>query len=217
MLLDIASHKQNKPIGKIRQRNEDIIISAAEFEFAAHGYHGATMNNIAKRAELPKSNVHYYFKNKMALYAEVLSNILELWDNALNILSVEADPSSALQEYIHRKMQFAQAYPLASRVFAKEILSGAPNLNDYFSDEYREWFSGKTQVFYDWQAQGKIETVDPASVIFLIWSSTQHYADFAVQIAAAKGKAQLDQDDFEQAEQTITRVVLCGLGLKYLD
>lgn len=214
MLLDLASHKSEKPAGKIRQQNEKKIIAAAEREFALHGYAGATMNNIAQRAEVPKSNVHYYFKNKLQLYAEVLTSILDLWDSALNELDASEEPEVCLRNYITTKMAFSRKYPYASCVFAKEILSGAPRLKDYFTTGYQEWFSRKTRVFEAWIEQGKMQSVDPAHVIFLIWSSTQHYADFSVQISAAIGKKRLTKEDFDKATETLITIIFNGIGIK---
>ena len=216
MLLNIASHKGEKSGGRIRQKNEEIILAAAEVEFAAHGFKGATMNSIALHAGLPKSNIHYYFKNKLKLYAEVLANIIDLWDSALNELKSDDDPAEALTIYLATKMRYARENPLASRIFAKEILSGGPRLDDYFNDEYRRWFKTRTQVFKDWAAQGKIDNIDPAHIIFLLWSSTQHYSDFTLQISAAMNKTELDAKDFDKATQSLTRIVLQGIGVKSL-
>ena len=214
MLMEIGSHRSDKTGGRIRQKNEQIIIAAAEAEFAANGFKGATMNNIALKAGLPKSNIHYYFKNKLQLYIEVLINIIDLWDNALNELDADSEPAAALREYIAAKMRFSREYPLASRVFAKEILSGAPRMKQYFSDGYREWFQRKTEVFTKWAQQGKIDAIEPAHIVFLLWSSTQHYADFEVQIAAALGKKSLSKKDFDEATEVLTKIIIRGIGYK---
>ncbi len=212
MLLELESHRGGKPTGRIRQKNEQRIISAAEIEFANHGYKGATMNNIALLAKLPKSNIHYYFKNKLNLYAEVLASILDLWDSALNQLDSEEDPSVALQEYIVTKMRFARENPLSSRIFAKEILSGAPRLEEIFSDDYHRWFKSKTRVFKTWAKQGKIDSIEPAHIIFLIWSATQHYSDFSVQIAAAMGKKSLSKADYDAAAKSLVTIITRGVA-----
>ena len=214
MLLQIDAHRGGKIAGRIRQKNEQLIISAAEEEFARHGYKGATMNGIASRAGLPKANLHYYFNGKLALYAAVLSGILELWDGTLNELRVEDDPAVALPAYIAAKMRFSRDFPLASRIFAIEILNGAPNLTDYFNDDYRQWFRARTDVFGRWAELGKIAPIDPAHLIFLLWSSTQHYADFAVQISAALGREQLTDADLQAATATLTQIILRGCGIE---
>jgi TetR/AcrR family transcriptional regulator len=214
MLFKIAAHRGRKRPSRIRRKNEQLIISAAEEAFARHGYKGASMNDIAQRAGLPKANIHYYFNNKLELYAAVLSGIIELWDGTLNELTADDDPAQVLPRYIAAKMRFSRDYPLASRIFAIEILNGAPNLVGYFDDEYRRWFRSRTEVFRAWMQQGRIAPVDPAHLIFLLWSATQHYADFSVQIRAALGRDTLHDGDFEAATQTLTQVILQGCGIR---
>jgi TetR/AcrR family transcriptional regulator len=213
MLFRIDAHGGRKIAGRIRQKNEQLILSAAEQEFARHGYKGATVNSIAQRAGLPKANVHYYFNNKLELYAAVLSGIVELWDGTLNEMHADDDPATVLPAYIAAKIRFSREYPLASRIFAIEIINGAPNLEGYFNDQYREWFRGRTEVFRTWAAQGKIAAIAPEHLMFLLWSSTQHYADFAFQIQASLGKEALTQQDYEAATQTLTQIVLRGIGV----
>jgi len=213
MLFRIDAHRGRKVAGRIRQKNEQLIISAAEEEFARHGYKGATVNNIAQRAGLPKANIHYYFNNKIELYAAVLSGIIELWDGTFNELTPADDPAIVLPDYIAAKIRFSREYPLASRIFAIEIINGAPNLVGYFNDEYREWFRGRTEVFRAWIEQGKIAAIDPAHLIFMMWSATQHYADFAYQINASLGREALNDEDYEAATRTLTQVILRGIGV----
>lgn len=214
MPLDINSHTGEKPAGRIRQRNEQRILAAAEQEFATCGFKGASIREIAIRANLPKANIHYYFKNKLGLYFAVLSDIIDLWDSTLSNLKPEDDASESLTHYLRRKIEFSRDHPLASRIFASEIISGGPNLNDYFSEGYETWFRSRTAVFEQWQQQGKLDAnITPGHLIFLLWSSTQHYADFALQISSALGKPELDDDDYEQAINTLTHIILKGCGI----
>ena len=214
MTVDVEKDAPN--VGRIRQKNEEVILRAAEEEFALYGFKGASMQKIADRAELPKANLHYYFKNKLGLYTAVLKQAIELWDNTLNDLTPEHNPAEVLPEYIREKIHFASAYPLASRLFAKEIISGAPQLQDYFSDGYQAWFDQRTAVFQSWIDQGKMDPIDPAHLIFLLWSSTQHYADFAVQIESALGSHPLANSHYDSASDTLIHIILkgCGVSLK---
>ncbi|WMP18857.1 TetR/AcrR family transcriptional regulator [Thiothrix lacustris] len=216
MLIHVESHKQDKSVGRIRQQNESKIIAAAEIEFARHGYKGASIQNIAERSGLPKANIHYYFRSKQGLYAAVLSNILNLWDEVLSELDPEGDPAQELEAYIRAKMALSRDYPLASRIFGIEIMHGGPHLKEYFQDGYVDWFKGRTAVFETWIAQGKMNPVDPAHLVFLLWSSTQHYADFSCQIDAALGKQQamLDATEFDKAADTLLHIILQGCGIR---
>ena len=139
MTFEVPAHSSNgKPAGRIRQKNEEAIIKAAEEEFARHGFKGTSMNTIAQNVGLPKANLHYYFSNKLGLYLAVLSNILELWDSTFNHLTVDDDPAEALDRYIRAKMEFSRRHPKASRIFAMEVISGGDCLSQYFNQNYLE-------------------------------------------------------------------------------
>ncbi|HCN47417.1 MAG TPA: TetR family transcriptional regulator [Pseudomonas sp.] len=215
MTLEVPAHRTlaAKPAGRIRQKNEQAIIQAAEDEFARHGFKGTSMNTIAQNAGLPKANLHYYFTNKLGLYIAVLSNIIELWDSTFNALNVEDDPAEALAHYIRAKMEFSRRNPQASRIFAMEIISGGTCLTDYFSQDYREWFKGRAGVFQAWIDAGKMDKVEPVHLIFLLWSSTQHYADFATQICQVTGRTRLTKQDMEEAGNNLIHIILKGCGL----
>ncbi|MNO40880.1 HTH-type transcriptional regulator RutR [compost metagenome] len=217
MTLEVPAHRlsaSGKPAGRIRQKNEQAIIQAAEDEFARHGFKGTSMNTIALKAGLPKANLHYYFTNKLGLYIAVLSNIIELWDSTFNALSVEDDPGEALSQYIRTKMEFSRRNPQASRIFAMEVISGGSCLNEYFSADYREWFRGRAAVFQAWIEAGKMDPVDPVHLIFLLWGSTQHYADFATQICQVTGRSRLTKQDMEDASNNLIHIILKGCGIK---
>lgn len=215
MLIELESHSTNKPAGRIRQLNERKIIDAAEIEFSRHGYKGTSIQNIAERAGLPKANIHYYFSSKLELYGEILTSILELWDSALNEMRPEDDPAIALSAYIRSKIEFSRRYPLASRIFGLELMAGGEHLREYYQEGYVDWFRKRTAVFNAWIEQGKMDPVDPAHLIFMLWSTTQHYADFSYQITAALGtEDELSEADFATATETLTQVILKGCGIR---
>ncbi len=217
MSLEVPAHRlsaSGKPAGRIRQKNERAIIQAAEDEFARHGFKGTSMNTIALKADLPKANLHYYFTNKLGLYIAVLSNIIELWDSTFNHLHVDDDPGEALSRYIRTKMEFSRRNPQASRIFAMEVISGGQCLSEYFSADYRDWFRGRAAVFEAWIAAGKMDPVDPVHLIFLLWGSTQHYADFATQICQVTGRSRLTKQDMEDASNNLIHIILKGCGVQ---
>ncbi|MCY1351634.1 HTH-type transcriptional regulator RutR [compost metagenome] len=214
--LHVPAHSPNasgKPAGRIRQKNEQAILEAAEKEFAQHGFKGTSMNTIAQAVGLPKANLHYYFSNKLGLYIAVLSNVLELWDSTFNTLTVDDDPAEALARYIRAKLEFSRRQPYASRVFALEVIGGGHCLSAHFNQDYQAWFRGRAAVFEAWIAAGKMDPIDPTHLIFLLWSSTQHYADFASQIASVSGRTRLTKPDFEAASRTLIHIILKGCGL----
>jgi TetR/AcrR family transcriptional regulator len=200
--------------GRIRERNWGKILQAAEEEFALNGYKGATIQGIAERAGLPKSNVLYYFSNKKRMYSAMFDDILGRWNKVFSDISPEDDPAQALDSFIRTKVEMSRRYPLASRLFAMEIIQGAPFLMDHLRTNMREWVRGRAEVIQYWIDDGRMAQVDPVQLIFLIWSSTQHYADFQVQILMVENKAEYEQRDFDHATDFLTEVILRGCGLE---
>lgn len=210
----MTDNTKNYKTGQIRLDTQAKILAAAEVEFAEYGFKGASMMNIAKRAELPRPNVHYYFKNKLELYYRVLMDIIEFWNNAFNQISADDDPAIAISSYIRAKTMYSKTHPLASKIFAAEIIHGAPHLTEYLNTDFREWFSAKSSVIQAWIDQGKMDAINPTYLIFQIWASTQYFADFGIQVATVLEKPELEGDDFDAIANNLTHVILKGCGLK---
>jgi TetR/AcrR family transcriptional regulator len=202
------------PRERARAKIEATILSAAEAVFAEHGFSGASMSEIARRAGIPKPNLHYYCKTKEELYQRVLRRILDLWLGTADEIQAESDPAAALTHYIAAKIDIARRHPLASRVFANEVIHGAPRIGDFLENELQGWVAKKSKVIDGWVRAGRMRPVDPRHLFFMLWAATQTYADFAVQIAAVLGRKQLKPADYERATQQTTEIVLRGCGLR---
>ena len=200
--------------GKIRIDNQQKIIEAAEIEFAQSGFKGASIMSIAKRAGLPRPNIHYYFDNKLELYNKVLMDTLELWNQIFNQFSADDDPAEALSAYIRAKVMHSKMHPLASKIFTNELINGAPHLAEYLNKDFRKWLRSKSSIIQSWIEQGKMDPVDPFHLMFLIWSSTQYYADSSVQVTAALGKKKISAKDFDAIADSLVHIILKGCGIK---
>ena len=201
-------------VGDIRKKNKALILNAAKKEFVTFGFEGASIKRIAERANIPRANIHYYFANRGELYQELLSNIVSIWNSTFDSLSIEDDPKTALSAYIRSKVMYSRDEPDASRIFASEIIHGAPVLNDYLSTDFKVWVQTKVDVIQYWIKQQLIDDINPYHLLFLIWGATQHYADFNVQVLAAMDKAEMDEQSFDAVVNSITTIVLKGCGVK---
>ena len=218
---DGAPHLPQRPVasgkkgmrGQMREANETLILDAAEQVFAGAGFGGATMAAIAEAAALPKANLHYYFGNKRTLYRAVLARVLDDWLVPVQGITPEADPRTALETYIRDKMRMAFARPQASRVFANEVLHGAPEISDMLATTLNPLVREKAAVIDGWIAQGRMRAVDSTYLFFTIWAATQTYADFAVQVQAVLGVGVLDAAQQHRATRHVLDMVLRGCGL----
>ena len=196
---------------RIQLRNEERILDAAQEVFATYGYQGATIDEVADRAGISKPNLHYYFKRKRDLYLAVLRRTLEIWLVPLRELDRNGDPAEEIGNYIAQKVQLSRRFPAASRVFANEIVQGAPFLKGYLQTNLRQVVERKAAVIQHWIDEGKLAPIDPYHLIFLIWAATQHYADFIPQIKAVMNVSRLTQGHFRKVEQSLSRIILHGV------
>ena len=181
---------------RIQKKNRAAILDAALNVFSAHGFRGATVDQIASEAGLSKPNLLYYFPSKEAIHTALLSGLLEVWLAPLHTLDENGDPLEEILAYIHRKLQMSRELPRESRLFANELVQGAPRIHDALSEDLKQLVDNKTTILTRWMDQGKIARVHPYHLMFSIWALTQHYADFDVQVRAILG----GEDPFEGAE-----------------
>ncbi|MGY6696974.1 MAG: TetR family transcriptional regulator C-terminal domain-containing protein [Roseinatronobacter sp.] len=167
---------------RIQTRNRQIILEAALEVFSNHGFRGATLDQIASQAGLSKPNLLYYFDSKEAIHRDLLTRLLDTWLDPLRMLNPEGDPQTEILAYMRRKLDMSRAFPRESRLFANEILQGAPRIERFIRTELRILVDEKARLFQSWADAGRIARVDPYHLIFSIWAMTQHYADFAAQI-----------------------------------
>lgn len=194
-----------------RRRGEELILRIAEEVFANLGFQGATMTEIGKRAGLPKANIHYYFSSKAKLYQRVIDDVFTVWLEAANQFDDHDDPRKALTAYIGAKMELARSRPNGSKVWANEIIHGAPMIRDYLETHLLEWCVSREARIQSWIDRGMMRPVNPRYLLYMIWASTQHYADFGTQINVLNNGEPLSDRAFEQAKQTLIDVILNGL------
>lgn len=197
-----------------REAQELKILAAAEEVFAEQGFNGASVEAIAERSGLSKQNMLYYFPSKESLYQHVIKDILDLWIEKMDLMEQAGDnPSVMLENYIRGKLALSYTRPLGSKVFANEVISGAEHLQGYIKNNLLPQLDADIALVNSWIDQGLMDSIEPKHLFFTIWATTQTYADFSAQISLALGKERLDEDDFIQAGDFLTHVLLKGMGL----
>lgn len=175
------------PQTRIQQKNSEAILDAALEVFSQHGFRGATLDQIAEVAGLSKPNLLYYFASKEAIHGALLSELMHTWLDPLHQMDPQGDPVTEILAYVHRKLEMSRDFPRESRLFANEILQGAPRIHDAIAGELTALVDEKSTVLRGWMDQGRIARVHPVHLIFSIWALTQHYADFDAQVRIVLG------------------------------
>jgi len=206
--------KRNGARGAIREERERAILAAAEEVFAEYGYGGATTGRIAERAGIPKASLHYYFPTKEALYRRVVDSIFTIWLEAAASFDRCDDPVEAITRYVDTKMEISRARPYGSKVWANEIIQRAPMIQDYLETTLKQWTASRVAVIEGWIASGRIAPIEPRALLYMIWATTQHYADFGHQIRTLNEGRELSDAQWAEAKRTVTEVILRGIGAR---
>ena len=202
---------QTRKRTRIQVEKEEKILDGALEVFSRYGYRGATVDQIAEASGMSKPNLLYYFRRKHDIYVAVLRRTLEMWLRPLEKIDESGDPAEELTRYIAKKLEFSRTNPQESRLFASEIIQGAPQLRAVLERQVHDLVESKVAVLRTWAGQGKIIDVDPCHLIFMIWATTQHYADFESQIAAVlpdRGRNEVIDDAYAPLTDIFLRGIL---------
>jgi TetR/AcrR family transcriptional regulator len=189
-----------------------MLLKAAERVFAEQGFAGATTAAIARSAGVPKANLHYYFATKEGLYRAVIERVLNAWLDAASSFDTSEDPRLALTAYISAKMDLARAMPLASRIWSAEIMRGAPIIQDFLDTTLSQWVAKREAAVRRWIAAGKLKPLEPRVLFYMIWATTQQYANAAHEMATLNGGEPLDDAAFERAKRQVITTILGGVA-----
>jgi len=196
---------------RIQGINRGIILDAALEVFSAYGFRGSTIDQIAAKAGMSKPNLLYYFPRKEDIYVTVLEKTLEDWLTPFRDIDPDGDPVEELRKYTIHKMKMSAAQPASSQLFANEILHGAPAIQDFLKTNLKRLVDEKAGVIRTWIADGRLAPVDPYHLIFMIWATTQHYADFDVQVQAILPEETRQPDFFDRAADAVLAILLNGI------
>jgi len=196
---------------RIQTEKRQIILDAALDVFSQHGFRGATIDQIADAAGMSKPNLLYYFRSKEEMFTTLIGRLLETWLAPLRELDDIGDPITELRSYIRRKLEMARDFPRESRLFANEILQGAPRIAELLEGELKPLVDEKAALIRGWMKDGKIARTDPWHLIFSIWATTQHYADFDIQVRTVLGPDRGGDGRFEDAARYLEQLFLDGL------
>ena len=192
---------------------KEAILAAALDAFSQFGIHGTRLEQVAELAGVSKTNLLYYYPSKEALYVAVLQQILTIWLAPLRAFREDISPLVAIREYIRLKLEVSRDYPQASRLFCLEM-QGAPLLMGELTGDLKALVDEKSAIVSGWVDSGKLAPVDPQHLIFMIWATTQHYADFATQIEAVTGATLRDEAFFQQTVDNVQRMIIEGIRVR---
>ncbi|UYU33249.1 HTH-type transcriptional regulator RutR [Siccibacter colletis] len=209
-----GAKKAGSKRGAATAAKKGAILDAALALFSQFGLHGTSLERVAEGAGISKTNLLYYYPSKEALYVAVLKQILDIWLAPLKAFRSDLQPLAAIGEYIRLKLEVSRDYPQASRLFCLEMLQGAPLLMAELTGDLKALIDEKTAIIDGWVTRGQLGPVDAHALIFMIWATTQHYADFATQVEAVSGVTLQDEAFFSRTVANVQRMIIEGIRVR---
>lgn len=199
---------------KLREFKEARILRETAKLVVTHGFQGTRMEDIARAVDIPRPNLYYYFPSRNHIYRRIINDLRSEWINALGQITADGEPREVIRSYIRAKIEFSRKHPAASKIFADEVIRGSGILTEAENEEIRRLTDDKCEVLERWMDEGRMDRLDPRHFFFLVWGSTQYYADFEQQVKNVLGVKRLTRAHFDMGVDTITHVVLKGCSLE---
>ena len=128
------------------------------------------------------------------------------------MLEADLEPEEAITNYLMQKLKYRVPSLKASRLFALEVIQGAPHILEILKGPLKKLVKRKAKVISNWQEQGKIsKDIDPELLILNIWAVTQNYADFATQMEMVTGKTLRNRSMQQRIIQHTVHMMLYGV------
>jgi AcrR family transcriptional regulator len=149
------------------------IIAAAEGLFAARGYAGTAIRDIAAGAGVNGAMIHYYFGNKEGLYHTILENAAAAVRALLEGAIRDAETSKGrLRGFIEAYSTYIFTHPDFARIMHREMLAGGAHLKEILGHTIGRNYSMIREVIKEGVRRGELRPVDadltPLSLIGMI-------------------------------------------------
>ena len=115
---------------RVAGATRNAVLAAAAAEFAAHGFAGASVDDIAKRSGFNKAMIYYHFESKQALYVEVLRDVFRLMGaRTTEIADSDLQPGAKIDAFIDALDRMADSRPYMPPIMMREMAEGARRLD----------------------------------------------------------------------------------------
>lgn len=159
-----------------KERRRQQIIVAAKRVFSEKGFNKATMEDIAKEAELSPGTLYLYFKNKEELYASLSLRILQyLHLRVEHVNKGNTDPQKKIEALMDAMYDVYDFDPLIIiNMFHLQSSETLKNLSDQLLAEIKDLSSKShgaiASIFAEGIAEGKYIDRHPTALADIFWS-----------------------------------------------
>jgi AcrR family transcriptional regulator len=199
-----------------KERRKQQIIVAAKRVFSEKGFNKATMEDIAKEAELSPGTLYLYFKNKEELYASLSLRILQyLHIRVEHVIKEKLPPEKKIEALMDAMYDVYDFDPMIIiNMFHLQSSDTLKNLSPQLLEEIKELSSKSigsiAAIFDEGIHQGVFEAKHPTALADIFWSLFSG----VVLWEASKKIINADKDYLKPTLQTAFEIFQRGIRKK---
>lgn len=184
------------PSGKARATGgagdtRQLVFDAAAVLFSRSGFDSVGVDDIARAAGVNKAMIYYHFKDKLALYREVVRDMLVVVGaNVGEIAAGTEPPARKIERFIEMLAEMRQDRPWFPPLMMREMAAGAPHLDNATLAHIRGVFQGFSAILDAGVKTGEFRVVNPVMAYLSIIGPLMMNA-VRERAAAAPGRGQI--------------------------
>jgi AcrR family transcriptional regulator len=212
---------------KERERiaRRESIIDAAEDLFSEKGFDGATMEDVADRAELGKGTLYLHFKSKSSIYLAICERGSSKLNKVLGkVLTDDVSGIEMVKKMGFAYLEFVKTYPVyfSAFVFHETLLNddalSESKLAAKCEDHAREAMAYIVRALQIGMQDGSIrKTIDPREMGLIIWGASKGVVHMAFLKENRSHMKILDDVTFSLDSLLENFITLMGAGLQTAD
>jgi TetR/AcrR family transcriptional regulator len=138
------------------------VFRAAADLFAARGFDGVGVDDIARAAGANKAMIYYHFADKLALYRAVLGDMFRAVGIVVAEVAARPEPADRrLTAFIGAMLDMGRQRPWFPPLMLREMADGAPHLDAATLELMKVVFLSFGRILADGQAAGLFRPVTP--------------------------------------------------------
>lgn len=188
------------------QSTEQIILKAAAGQFAAKGYGGARVEEIAAAAKVNKATLYYQIGDKAVLYGRVLDDLLgSVADRITAAVAAQQNPEQKVRAYVREFAACARECQPLAPILMREVAGGGANLPDSALLQMGRIVNTLDQAVRAGIASGVFRDVNPFIAHMLVVGSLSFFnagAPIRARVAASQGLAFQPEVNMNHEEMT---------------
>ena len=147
--------------------SQERILDAAEQEFAAHGFAGARLREIAVNAGIQPALIHHYFADKHGLYEAVIRRAADQMSTASwRVLETAKGVEDIVRGFIDVMVDFSVAHQKLLAIMRSEVLSGAGVLVEIVREKTHTLLEAVVDIVKNLQGAGELrDDVEPREMV----------------------------------------------------